>query len=197
MSTKVYEAYRLRRKSDLWPLVRDVRRKALKRLQPKLQEAFKQCVLTVSKTPEYQQKVLEGDKSESTLMFMAERHLNHLYRDASISATKDLYDFDIWITIREFRGRLYLIPSCGIGAKGCLDFLKRDKRLEDFAYWNNSDQPRHISREDWETRGVIWDALDSGPTVKGQLYTDAWSDYLVLDINSYTGFWKHKPRFKI
>jgi hypothetical protein len=197
MSTKIYTAYRLRKSSDLWPFVRDTRRKALQRLHVRLQEAFKVMALEVSKSPEYQQKVRDGDLSESTLHFMTERALTQRYREQSIKSEKDPFDFDIWITIREYRRKLYLLPSCGMGAHGCLDFLKRDKRLEDFAYWNSSDKPRHISQEDWDTRGVVWDALDSGPTVRGQLHTDAWSDYLVLDISSYTGFYKAKPRFTL
>lgn len=198
MSVKIYTAYRLRKSSDLWPFARDTRRKAIKRLHVKLQEAFKTLAVEVSKSPEYQQKMLENSsRADFELRFMTERDLTQRYREAMIQPYKDAFDFDISITVREHRGRLYLIPSCGMGAFGCLDFLKRDKRLEDFAYWNNTDKPNHISKEDWELRGAVWDALDSGATTKGQLYTDAWSDYLVIEISSYTGFYKIKPQFKL
>lgn len=131
-----------------------------------------------------------------TLSIMAERLLTDRYRDQSTKAESNPFDFDIWIAVREYRGKLYLIPNCGIGANGCLAFLKKDQRLEDFAYWNNSDKPQHLSEKSWTARGAVWDALNLGPTVAGQLCTDTWSDYLVLEICSYASFWKVKPRFR-
>lgn len=151
----------------------------------------------VSKTPKFLEELRKGDlNADSLLRIETEQELIRRYRDQLVKPYRNDFDFDVWITVREYEGRLYLIPSCGLGAQGCLDFLKRDRRLEDFAFWDNSDKPNHITGRAWRHRKRVWDALDPG--VPGhQLYADPWSDYLTIEINSYSTFWKTKPNFKL
>lgn len=64
----------------------------------------------------------------------------------------------------------YVIP---FGSQDLIEaFLKLDG-VEDFSYWNNSDEPENISPEEWERRGEVWNRiLVSGvPAKDGYTYT--------------------------
>jgi hypothetical protein len=189
VSTKVYTAYRLKRSEDLWAFVRDIRRQAMPAIHKVLQELF----LGLAEELRRADPALSG----SDLRIAAEQRLTREYRDQLGKGERNTFDFDVNITIREHEGRLYLIPYCDMFMRDVLDFLKDDPRLEDFAYWDNSDQPEDVSDADWAARKALWDAMDSGCTIPDQLYSDAWSDYLVFEICSYHALWKIKPRFKL
>lgn len=196
MSMKIYTAYRLKNSKDLWEFVRDVRRKGARRVRGLLEERFQLLYgsLLVRESPEYTTALrMHPDNAEKAMTLAADLYLSHAYRDQASKHERNIWDFDVSIAIREYKGRLYLIPNVGAGSKGALDFLNRDKRLEDFSYWDNTDKPARISTKEWNQRRVVWEQLTASYIGVNKFYLDNWNDYLVVDICSNQTYWTIKP----
>lgn len=193
MSTKIYTAYRLKDSNDFWPFLRDVRRTAIENIRKVLLELFETLLPEVDSASEAYQKALETFKTEDRARaYLVERLITDQYRLQASSSQRDYYDFDVSIAVREHEGRLYLVPYCDMQMRGVLDFLKDDPRLEDFAYWNNSDQPKEVSRAEWDERQKIWDLIDATPPAD-TLYKASWLDYVAIDICTPQNFWQIQP----
>lgn len=63
------------------------------------------------------------------------------------------------ICIWQLDGRYYLIPFDNFPIGKTLKFLEKDPQLEDFSYWNNTDQPEDVTDKEWGHREKIWDRL--------------------------------------
>ena len=194
MSTKIYTAYRLKKSEDFWPFLRETRLKGVENVRKVLTKLYNGLLMEVDTKSEAYQKSLDILKDEQLARGMiVERLICDNYRRQANNAERDPFDFDVSIAVREHEGRLYLIPRCDMLMRRVLDFLKRDPRLEDFSYWNNSDRPEGIAQKEWDQRGEIWDALDRCRTSPGVLYKDGWSDYVLIEICTVQSFWKIHP----
>lgn len=183
MSTKIYTAYRLKSSKDLWPWIHKTRIRGEKEVKKVLTRVLTVMMGEVDPNSQrYQDLVKEGASDFSARMTLASRQVRKEYREQLTSSERDFYDFSVSLSLRELNGRIYIIPQCDMMMRDTLNFLKRDPMLEDFAYWNNADQPKHISKRAWDARGKIWDALDDmGPQRR-------WSNCLVLEICSWDKF---------
>lgn len=63
-------------------------------------------------------------------------------------------DFDFSLSILPFRGEVYGIVYTEKSAWRDL-WLEKDF-VEDFSYWNNSDRPEGLSKDDWKHRSDVW-----------------------------------------
>lgn len=89
-------------------------------------------------------------------------------------------DTDFEVTFLPFDGAMYGITYVE-RSKWHKEWLKQPG-VSEFAYWNNTDQPDHITDADWEQRRVIWDELLPGagvPSLNG--FTIAIADPLGPD----------------
>jgi hypothetical protein len=175
MSTKVFNAYRLKEDVDLWDFIHDVRIKASKIIDERLREFF----LKVREHPEY----LGIEKENPDLMDIDDA-LCDKYRQQLVRSDNNPYNLDVCITIRRFEDRYYLMAfsyRCAVFGD-VLEFLREDDRLDNYEYWNNTDQPDDISDEEWNERKRCWDEMDKN-----------WLDYLSLDIMRYSGYWQLSP----
>ena len=195
MGWKIYTAYRMKKSEDLWPFVRDARRRAVANVREKITAAHHKLASgqVVWNSSTYKGMIERGIPEDRARCIAAEKLLTKAYRAQSVKLQRHEMDFDTTISIREHEGRLYLIPSTGTATRGTLDFLAEDPRLEDFAFWTGSDRPDDVLESTWDERRAIWSALDAGCTEQGNLGTDCWDDYLVIDVCSVLGFWKIKP----
>jgi len=184
MSTKVYVAYRLRRNSDLWSFLRDTRVRAEENCRDVLKELYKAQLPDVDTTSDAfkeQLPLYDGDELRVRIGVVRKK-IREGYLSQLRSSERDLFDFDVSLTVHEHAGRLYVIPYCDMLMKRVLDFLKQDKRLTDFAYWDNTDQPEEVSARAWKERGRIWDKIN-----------DNWDDMLCLDIFNKNRFFRIDP----
>jgi hypothetical protein len=162
MSTKIWDAVRTKPGVKLWPLIASIRLKAEKNIRKKLEEEIQRLLKEKRK------------KKVKWTRWQAFSHIQQQFRNQHQSPFRNWYGMDVSLAIRERRGRLYIIPYANGCMRGVLDFLKRDPRLEDFHYQNQTDKSARISDKRWETRGRIWDELDLDDT--------HWNDRLVLEI---------------
>lgn len=134
MSTKIYTAYRLKKSSDLWPFVHDCYTRG------------ERAVVNVFR------RLLRSSSYDA---------ITAKYREQAGSPYRNEWNFDVTIAIRERRGRIYVIPHCDMRMAKACDFLKRDRRLDDFAYWNNTDRPKTVTARAWAHRACVWNALSA------------------------------------
>ncbi len=181
MSTKIYTAYRLRKSRDLWPFVRDTRVKAINNIRKTLLALEPQMEVDVE-SEDYRRWLKHLSPAGARNQVVA-RILREGYRAQLGSPDRNFFNFDVNIGVWEYRHRLYLIPFCDSLMRDVLRFLRRDPRLEDFCYFNNTDRPRGISQAAWDARGIIWDAIDAA----------GWHDHIVIDICSHSSYWTIDP----
>lgn len=184
MSTKVYVAYKLKDSNDLWPWVRDTRRRGEEEVKTVLRTMyadFGKAVKTRSK--KFKEGVASGKSAARMRLSLTHDLLREGYKSQLSSSQRGPFNFDVSVVIREFEGGLYILPYCDWMMRDVLDFLKKDKRLEDFAYWNNTDMPDGMTDKAWKARGRVWDALDA----------NGWGDYLAIHIMEWTKFFQVDP----
>jgi hypothetical protein len=137
MSTKIYRAYRLKRSQDLWPLVHDIRLKGTRAVKKVLTNLLLNLAQEVDPLSEEYGIVEVARKNPEVLdrsvrLEVADHFLTNRYREESVSHLRSPWCFDVAVGIRQYKGRLYLIPYCDELVRSTLDFLDRDPRLEDF-----------------------------------------------------------------
>lgn len=200
MSTKVYEAYKLRRAEDLWPFVRDARRKAEKRAQDILRKVLRQLASGVDTSSDAYRKEFDGHPlkdvnparaEERVRLRLGNRFLEEAHRKQSREPYRNMFDFSASFVFREHGGRLYVIPHRGEpfgvrdhGVYGdVFDFFRKDPRLVDFSYWNNTDRLEGVTQRAWDARGRVWEAIDQ----------EGWRDSLIVEVCAPDGLYLINP----
>lgn len=186
MSTKIYTAYKVKDSSKLWSILKDIKKKCQKNIKIKLSEIFTNTVANVNPNSiMYKNLIKEGFSDEEVRRTIADKTIRRLYRISSYSIYRSEYNFDVNIAIREYDGDYYLIPHCDMYMSRVLDFLRRDKRLQDFHYQNQCERPNNITKKEWKHREEIWDEIDK----------NGWDNYLLLEICSWENFYTLNPRY--
>lgn len=170
MSTKVYNAYRLKENVDLWDFLHDVRVQAVSIIQTKLREFYD----LIKEHPEY----LEITEENPTYCDISDA-VRDKYGEQLSRLERNPYNLDVSLSVRRFENRYYIRAfSDKIAIFGDpLTFLRDDERLENYEYWNNTDRPEDVSDEDWKERERCWNELDKKRF-----------DSLILDIVAYHNF---------
>lgn len=110
---------------------------------------------------------------------------------AQLSQTRrNPWALDTTITLRPYRSRYYLIPYCdgACAVAGSLNFLADDPRLEDFAYWNNTDKPKEVTDHEWAWRATVWNDLTDW---------DRWPNFVEVSVVSWDGWIYFSPAMDI
>lgn len=188
MSTKVYVAYKIRphitkNHVKFWKWVRDTIARGEKEVQAVLRTVYAEMLTNVqTDSEEYTKHRGENEDSYFYRLSFCHDTLVREFKRQETSLRRDPFDFNVTIAIRELHGELYLIPHCDMLVRNTLDFLKEDRRLTDFAYWNNVDPPEGMQEGSghrrWKARGHVWDLLNE----KG------WRDYLLITICDFQKF---------
>jgi hypothetical protein len=66
-------------------------------------------------------------------------------------------DFDFELAILPHDGRIYGMVFSE--RSRWVDRWMELDGVEDFSYWDNTDQPDEVSEEDWDARGEVWDSI--------------------------------------
>lgn len=194
MSIKIYRAYRLKKNSSFWPLVKDIQKIGELKLKAKLSELFLTMMDGVDTNSEEYQKLISPTKFGPALTEgnararIVDRSIHNLYKLSSGSHERSAFDFDVSVAFREWKGRLYAIPYCDMYVRDVLDFLDEDPRIEDYHYQNSCDKPDEISNAEWSRRRRVWSALgEDGP----------WQQFVVAEVCSFSAYWRLNPYFDL
>lgn len=182
MSTKIYTAYRAKPEVDLWKLVPDIFKRGTEEATRILKSLY-ETVQVVEQSAEFQRnlQLYDGDHYKARLSMVHSMILTE-YGESQSRNTRDFFDLDVSVAIREHQGRLYLTPHCDMYMQKCLDFLKAHPALEEFGYWDTADKPHAVLEQEWEERKEIWNVI-----------IERWEEKLILDIVSFGGFFKIDP----
>jgi hypothetical protein len=142
MSTKIYNAYRVRRGVKLKHLIQNWHKQGTQNVYYRMRQAASR---------------LDGGIKE----------LKEKYLIQSKTMLRSKFDFNGSITFRFSKGRIYvqvfegdgLVTIVGQKVKRALDFVGKDSRIEDYHYQNSSDRPEYISDREWKARRDKWDEL--------------------------------------
>ncbi len=185
MSLKIYTAYKLKKSSDLWPWLRDTRRRAelevvgvLRKLYASMGEAVD------TDSDDYKERVKNGQSDAYVRLQIAHNTMRERYRDQLTQGQRDTFDFDVNLVVREYQKGLYIIPYGDMMMRHVFDFLKEDSRLVDFAYWNNTDEPDDVTPQQWGRRGHVWNEIDKDAR---------WQDYMVIEVSTWSKFYQIDP----
>tara|TARA_Y100000034_G_scaffold116828_1_gene155632 strand:+ start:1760 stop:2464 length:705 start_codon:yes stop_codon:yes gene_type:complete len=79
--------------------------------------------------------------------------------EAATKMTVELFDIDFGFNAFLSRAKAYIVPY---GNRKVVQSFSPPDWVEEYGYWNNTDQPEHITRRQWKARGNKWDevALD-------------------------------------
>jgi hypothetical protein len=147
MSTKIYEAWRWKKALGMSPILRQVETIMKKQMHQKAQEFLK----------EVEKDVEPGGDSVWGVMQVMKicAQLTQFSRISPYRAPRGDFtcDFCVW----DWKQHFYMYP---IGKADNWDFkdVYKIPGLEDFRYWNNTDEPEGMSRREWNRRGRIWNA---------------------------------------
>ena len=193
MSTKIWVAYRVRKSADLWDVVHDVKLQGTENVKEALKKFGNTHLPAVREDTDLFKKAIErcshyGRSQEVTgclaRALVATDIIKRCYRINSTSSLRSPYNFDVSVGFRHYKGRIYLIPYCDWTMGKVLDFLKKDRRLTDFHYQNQTDKPNHISEKSWDRRRDVWNGMDE----EGRF-----QDVLCLDICRFDMYWQFDP----
>lgn len=166
MSMTVYPAYRLRRESDLWPLVQDIRIKAEAKIKEVLWNLYFNAAEVVDKeSEEYKRRARCYTNPNLDLAGLSIAHdkIRTAFKTQATSLLRNDYDFSVSVHFRKYDGRIYATSYCDMEMREVLKFLKKDKRLRDFSYWNGNDtRPKGVTARAWAERRRIWNGMVQG-----------------------------------
>ena len=197
MSTKIWVAYKLRRAEYLWPLVHDIRLEATKNVKRTLKEFYFENLPGVKTTSSLYQKELQYYSETSSSpdradfrarMAVVQNFFRRAYRISTTSTRRNPYNFDVSVGFRQREGKIVAIPYCDWMMSHTLDFLKKDKRLRDYHYQNQTDRPDNLSDRQWAERRRYYD---------GMINEGQWEDVLVLDICKWDMWYMVDPAWDI
>jgi hypothetical protein len=185
MGISAPNVYRLKKAKDLWKLVADIKSIGALKTQAALNEAFLAIMGAVDETSETYLKLRsEGLEEGLARARIAENAMRDGFKRAVAASVKDPFDFNVWVSFRRFRKKIYVFPGCSMLLCNVLDFLAEDPRVEDFWYDNRGDKPEEIEQEEWDKRAKVWDKLAYAPEYENALH---------LDICSWDLWWKMNP----
>lgn len=178
MSTKVYNAYRVKEGVALWPLLWNIKTIGIQNVREVLIKLYNK-LLSNEQTKEEARKNLKlpddieiGPYEVALSVHEAvRRHLGNPHRND--------FDFNVSVAVREHQGRFYLKAYCDMNMAHVLDFLSSavmSDRIEDFHYQNSTDRPSKISEEEWKHRSVTW---------AGMAHPKDWQNFVLLTICDY------------
>jgi len=188
MSTKIWRAYRLKKSRDLWPFVAETKRLGVERVKADLMAYFLDFMGDVDQNHPLYKKAFEDAQGRDALAraTVVNKIFTRGYRISNGTNLRSLFDFNVSITFREYKKRVYLIPYCDGPLRKTLDFLNEDPRLEDYHYQNQTDKPDHISMAAWRGRGKVWGKM---------LGEKMWSSYLTLEVCNWDMYFNVNPFF--
>lgn len=183
MSTKIWTAWAIKPRLDVYDVCMRLRREGAKRCRAELTKIYEAAVAKPDDWFYEDEMKRFGKPKDFT---QASDLIYKLYREQRGSSTRNRWDLDVSFTVRRAdTGRWLIIPYPGSGhLNGTLSFMRRHKDLVDYHYQNQSDMPDNITARAWNERARTWGPL---------LEDNRWRDYFSVEVMSVGGFFDVCP----
>jgi hypothetical protein len=174
MSTKIYNAYRLRRGRNLWKVLEGIQDVAMHRCRARLAKLYDRMLQSPSE--------FDGFRLGALPYMDASRWVHSAYGAQVMKSLRDLFDLDVSVAVHNVDERYLFRAFPGSGLfHDSLDFLETHPALEDYHYQNQADQPSSVSNRAWNERRVTWErAMRPDGYFKMQLCLD------IVSINGWS-----------
>jgi len=147
MSTKIYTGIRFHKATDIFQLhteLVELGNRARERAPELLVETMRSWVKPgETLTYESGAKLIEA--------------LEEDYNKNNPKGIRSMIDADLEIVVYPYHGKFYGQYFCDW--RPLEKWLLEQDIFEDFAYWNNTDEPEDMNWEEWQFRGQIWDDI--------------------------------------
>lgn len=184
MSTKLYDGLRLRDpQADLFQVVATVSKVIREAHEGESIEFVMRAVADFVIQP----TKLDQCKDTDTLFFAAQDDWDRIQKEFGANHRfNDPLRFEI-VFGRSAGGQILAYPYCDFA--GYNKALDSTGLFEEYGYWNNSDQPDELSREQWVEREKEWDSIADAQDTFGSLPTwslgstsNPWTRFLVSSV---------------
>ena len=167
MSTKIYEAYKVRA-TLLNELIDEVRPQVFKATMGYVKQLLASVMQDdidkeFNKMFDYGRGITAGCEESAKMKIAWDKFVEPQCVRASNTSLRDPFDIESGLNVWLRRSYAYIIPIN-------LDMwkVKFPPFASDYSYWNNTDQPEHISNKQWGTRSKVWDEINCGSLVGSQ-----------------------------
>jgi len=155
----IQRAYRLRRRDDVWALVSEIERFGTEQARAQIELVFSAMAREVKTgSPLYQQAFAVFGRERMARAAVVDKVLARSYR-------MGVFDFELYVTFREYRQWVYLFQHSGSIMSSALEFLETDPRVTDFHYREDEEKPTLVAERDWLYRRRVWKYLGDRPTL--------------------------------
>jgi hypothetical protein len=194
VSTKIYDAYRVKDRDRVWRVVEDIRERGEKAVILRLAKYYRDFVDNID--PEDASYKAERAKDQVhdypehvTRLQLAQTALRDGFQKSATSVHRSFFDPDVNVALTWHATGFYLRVFCDRASLlgGALDFVRTHPDLEDFHYQNQSDPPSGVQPEEYEARARIWDEMSTPPG------SGLFQNQLILEISSWGKFWHLDP----
>tara|TARA_B100000614_G_scaffold258752_1_gene281847 strand:+ start:101457 stop:102284 length:828 start_codon:yes stop_codon:yes gene_type:complete len=171
MSTKIYEGLRvatpegqgmLRFRKEVFDTAEPLLRKGYDRMVAMKCVDILDRFMVRGEIPEG----LDSEKSDSSVAEVVTKFLLDNAKEMSreLRARDPEHDFTFSLSVYPFDDYTLLFPICE--QQDVIEAIGKIQGVEEYGYWNNTDQPDDVTDEEWEERGKIWEeACDMGPLI--------------------------------
>lgn len=198
MSTKIFDAYRIKDSAKVWQVLAEIRERGQQEVVGRLRAFYVKTMENVDPESAVYKDARAKDprRGEVSLrLSLAEDKLRAGAMKSVTSMRRDEFDLDVDVAMTWHETGYYLRAFCDhvslLG--GSLDFLKTHPELEDFSYQNQSDVPPEFADrvEEWHDRGRIWNEMMAPPG------SGMFKNQVVVEISNWTSFWYLNPCFDL
>lgn len=189
MSTKIYNAFKVKNPAQVWPLLWKIQKKAREDIVQLLREHYTHLVRTMDfEDPEYVKARAESSSGSEALFRLnrAKTLVHDRYKTNVTRMDWDTYSLDVAVAVYPHKGEYYIRTFCEGGSifRDILDFVQTMPELMDFHYQNSTDKPKEVSAKEWAHRRSTWNRI---------LKNNPVGDHVVLDIFCWTNFYQIDP----
>jgi hypothetical protein len=188
VSTKIYNAFRVKKSVDLWPFLWRLRDTARENIKVALKAHYHDLVNRISpEAPDYRKARAESDRPDHSIRLSLARDLvRNRFRENVTQSERDTYSLEVSVAVYPHKGRYYLRTFCESASvlRDVLDFVEQLPELEEYHYQNQTDRPEEVSAREWSERKRVWEEITEYQGV---------GSHVVLDILSWTGFYLIDP----
>lgn len=162
MSTKVYNAYRVKRGHNIFDVCEDIKRRGIENARQALREHYEK--IRENPTFVFKMWLIDNKKDSKPYLRRYGWAAEFIEREYAKSESTKVYDNSfVWeyamncsLMVHENRGRYYIRALTNGMMSGILDFLRDHEALEDFHYQNSTDRPESITAREWAYREKVW-----------------------------------------
>lgn len=166
MSTKIYNAFKIKRKSQLWAVLRDIQTQALANVKQRIWDTYWNEMIRINPEGEEYQEVIRKkehlfDKDWAVRLEVVRERYSKGVKENATAHERSNFDIDVSLVVHQHESGYYLRAFCDqvscLG--GALNFLYKHPQLVDFHYQNQTDRPENITARQWNQRRKVWDDI--------------------------------------